>query len=82
MPATELDSARVEKRPRGRPKKATPAKIAEIGELRRLGVPWVQVGLRLGLNPETCRRALWAVRKARRAVENPPARASDGSREA
>jgi hypothetical protein len=58
--------------PVGRPRKATPEKVGEIERLRAEGLTWPQIGSRLGLNSETCRRALWAVKKARRAVGNPP----------
>jgi hypothetical protein len=57
----------------GRPRKATPEKTAEIERLRTGGLTWPEIGRRLQLNPETCRRAAWAAKKARRAVGNPPA---------
>lgn len=57
----------------GRPRKATAGKMAEIERLRADRLSWPEIGRRVGLNPETCRRAIWAVRKARSAVGNPPA---------
>ena len=60
------------KRTPGRPRKVTPERIEEAVQLRSEGLTWEGVGQRLGLKPETCRRAVWAVRKARGAVGNPP----------
>jgi hypothetical protein len=59
-------------RRRGRPRKVSSEALDDVARLRAEGVVWRIIGLRLGLNPETCRRALWAVKKASRAVENPP----------
>jgi hypothetical protein len=55
----------------GRPRVATPEKTSEIEHLRVAGLTWPEIGTRLALNPETCRRALWAVKKSRRGVGNP-----------
>jgi hypothetical protein len=54
----------------GRPRKATPGKVAEIERLRADGLSWPDIGRLVALNPETCRRAVWAVKKARGAVRN------------
>jgi hypothetical protein len=61
------------KHPGGRPRRATTEKVEEAARLHSESLPWKQIGLRLGLNPETCRRALWVVRKSRKAVGNSPA---------
>jgi hypothetical protein len=60
------------KRTSGRPRKVTLERIEEAVRLRSEGLTWEGVGQRLGLKPETCRRAVWAVRKVRGAVGNPP----------
>jgi hypothetical protein len=60
------------KRRAGRPKKVTPAILAEVESLRARGVSWAEVAVSVALKPETCRRALWAVRKSRGAVGNSP----------
>jgi hypothetical protein len=57
----------------GRPKLVTLEKIQTIATLRSTGLTWPTIGQRLGLKPETCRRAYWIVRKARGAVGFPPA---------
>jgi hypothetical protein len=69
------------KRSPGRPRKVTPAGIEEAVRLRSEGLSWEGVGRRLGLKPETCRRAVWAARKGRRAVGNPPASVNNPARE-
>lgn len=61
------------KRPVGRPRKVTAERIEEAHRLRAEGLSWEAVGQRLGLKAETCRRAVWAVKKASRAVGNSPA---------
>jgi hypothetical protein len=58
-------------RRRGRPRKVTPERVAKIEALRARGVRWEKIGRELGLNPETCRRAFWAVKRAQRTVGNP-----------
>lgn len=51
----------------------TPEIIDQIAYLRSVRYAWREIGLLLGLKPETCRRALWAAKRARRAVGNSPA---------
>jgi hypothetical protein len=57
---------------RGRPRIVTPEKFEQIARLRGSGAKWEEVGRKVGLKPETCRRALWAVKKARGSVGNSP----------
>jgi hypothetical protein len=56
----------------GRPRIVGPEHVRLIANLRGSKLSWKEIGLRLGLKPETCRRALWAVKKSGRAVGNPP----------
>ncbi|MCI4331371.1 MAG: hypothetical protein L3K19_05940 [Thermoplasmata archaeon] len=51
----------------------TEATLGAILALRSERYGWKQIGLTLGLKPETCRRAVWAAKKASRTVGNPPA---------
>jgi hypothetical protein len=60
------------KHPGGRPKQVTGEQVEEAARLRDSGLPWKQIGLRLALNPETCRRARWVVKRSRLAVGNSP----------
>jgi hypothetical protein len=59
---------------RGRPPKVGPLDLSEIETLRSAGKHWKEIGLELGLKPETCRRALWAVKKSQKGVGNSPER--------
>jgi hypothetical protein len=68
---SEMDPARA-KKSAGRPRQLTREKVEEAARLRAEGLQWEAIGQRLGLKAETCRRALWAVKKAGRAVGNPP----------
>lgn len=61
----------------GRPRVITPENVRAIALLRAEGLTWPKIGLQLGMKPETCRRAVWASRKAGRAVENPSATAKN-----
>jgi hypothetical protein len=56
----------------GRPRKITPESTRTIATLRSARLSWRDIGERLSLNPETCRRALWAAKKASGAVGIPP----------
>lgn len=71
-PGSDLDGGSSTASKLGRPLQLTPGLVTEIGQLRAAALSWKEIGLRLGRNPETCRRALWAVKKARRAVGNSP----------
>lgn len=62
---------------KGRPLVFSPAKLSEVVSLRSGGIRWAEIARRLELNPETCRRAYWEHRKARRAVGNSPAGLSE-----
>jgi hypothetical protein len=57
----------------GRPRLVTAEIAQKIATFRSEGLSWPAIGQRLGLKPETCRRALWVVRNAPEAVGNPPA---------
>lgn len=69
------------RRPAGRPRKVTSEAVGLIERLRGEGLSWEAVGYRLGVKPETCRRAYWLVRKGRRAVGNPPVAVNNLGRE-
>jgi hypothetical protein len=66
----------------GRPRVITAERVRAIAVLRAEGLTWPKIGLQLGLKPETCRRAVWASRRAGTAVENPPAAAKNPPPEA
>ena len=66
----------------GRPRLVTSVALETIAGLRLERYSWKQIGLRVGLNPETCRRALWAVKKAGRAVGNSPVTVNNPAPEA
>lgn len=59
--------------PGGRPRVFTQEIVLQIEILRREGAIWSEVGNRLGLRPQSCRRAWWEARKAQRGVGNSPA---------
>jgi len=64
-------------RPLGRPVKITYEKAKLAARHRADGLPWNQVAVRVGLNAETCRRAVWLLKTGRMAVQN--ADRSEGS---
>ena len=54
--------------------------IEEIVRLRAASLSWAEIGSSLGLRPETCRRALWAVKKSLSTVQKSAGGAgTDGS---
>lgn len=60
-------------RPVGRPRRVTPELASRVKSLRESGLPWADVARRVGLPAETCRKASWLLKRARRTVDNPPA---------
>ena len=66
---------------RGRHRLVTPDRSAQIAELRSHGSQWKEIGLRLGLNPETCRRAFWAHKMAQKTVGFVPEAPQKGAEE-
>jgi len=58
-------------KPVGRPRRVTPAVVERVEKLRGEGLTWADVARRVGLPAETCRRAAWLLKRARRAVDNP-----------
>lgn len=56
--------------PGGRPRQLTPEKLLQVSALRAARISWREIGLRLALRPETCRRAYWELRKAQTSVGN------------
>lgn len=59
-------------RPPGRPRRVTPEIAQKARTLREEGLSWAQVAQRAGLPKETCRRAVYDLRKAGGPVENSP----------
>lgn len=57
-------------RPPGRPRRVTPEIAAKAKALRESGLSWAAVAQRAALPKETCRRAVYELRKAEGAVEN------------
>lgn len=57
-------------RPPGRPRRVTDQHAAKAEALRREGLPWSTVAQRVGLPKETCRRAVYELRKRRAPVGN------------
>ena len=57
-------------RARGRPRIVTAETVDRALKLRAAGCGWTEIGLRLGLRSETCRRAVWEARCVRKAVVN------------
>ncbi len=49
----------------GRPRKTTDEVIAEVVRSREAGLTWAQVGCRVGIAPETTRKAYRAAKRAR-----------------
>jgi hypothetical protein len=66
--ADALSEAKPARRIRGRPRRLTADKVRQIVRLREEGLTWAQVGQATGLASETARRALWALKNARKAV--------------
>lgn len=57
-------------RPPGRPRRVTEEHAAKAESLRMEGLPWALVAQRVGLPKETCRRAVYERKLARRSVGN------------
>jgi DNA invertase Pin-like site-specific DNA recombinase len=59
-------------RPVGRPRRVTPEIALRVRQLRGTGLRWSQVAQAVGLPAETCRKTVWALKRAGSAVVNPP----------
>lgn len=57
-------------RPPGRPRRVTPELAAKARVLRESGLPWAAVAQHTALPKETCRRAVYELRKAQGGVDN------------
>jgi DNA invertase Pin-like site-specific DNA recombinase len=55
--------ARTPKAPVGRPRRVTPELADRCDVLRRQKFTWAEIARRTGLKAETCRRAVWQLRK-------------------
>ncbi len=58
-------------RPPGRPRRVTPELAQKAEASRSEGLSWAAVAQRVGLPKETCRRAVYVLRKSRGPVRNP-----------